>query len=176
MFDRDDLIGRVIASLHRMQHLMAADPSNPLLHSTLTMQQLKMLLLLSRADVPAGLSGQDLASAMHVGLATVTGIVDRLVAAGLVDRREDPRDRRIRRVRLTGTGRATIDGIVNAGQESLLALLEHLDDEALRVVERAMTLMLDAAAAQRAGRLPDGPPATYTAPKPRRDADPLRRR
>ena len=42
---------------------------------------------------------------MGVSLATITGIVDRLAAQGLVTRREDPRDRRVRRVELTA-GRA----------------------------------------------------------------------
>jgi DNA-binding MarR family transcriptional regulator len=171
MFERDEQVRRIIAAQHRMQHLMAADPSNPLLQSTLTMQQLKMLLVLSHTG---GSSGQDLAAAMGVTLATVTGIVDRLVASGLVDRREDPHDRRVRRVRLTDAGHDTIDGIITAGQESLLALLRRLGDDDLHVVEQAMVLLTDAAAAHLAEHHPGTgsprPPAGRAAPHPRHAA------
>lgn len=145
MDDRDTMIAGIVSSLHRIQHLMAADRSNPLLKSTLTMQQLKVLLVLSNSD---GASGQELASAMGVSLATMTGIIDRMVAAGLVDRHEDPHDRRVRRVQLTDAGRKTFDEFVTAGQESVLEIVRRLDDEELRVVARAMRLMTDAAAEQ----------------------------
>jgi DNA-binding MarR family transcriptional regulator len=164
MNNRDELIGRIVASQHRMRHLMTANPSNPLLHSTLTMQQLKVLLVLSHNG---DLSGQELASAMGVGLATMTGIVDRIVAAGLVERHEDLRDRRVRRARLTDAGRDIVDGIINAGEASLLALLHRLSDDELGVVERASNLIMDAAAAQLAELHPSLEPSMPAPPVPR---------
>ncbi|GIJ44289.1 hypothetical protein Val02_11750 [Virgisporangium aliadipatigenens] len=152
---RADLTARIVATQDRLQRLLAADPANPLMRSTLTMQQLKALLVVSQTD---GAAGQDLAAAMGVGLATVTGIVDRLVAAGMVERREDPKDRRVRRVLLTDAGRRTVDGIVTAGRLGLVTLLDRLAEDDLAVVEHAMQL-LTAAAEQNAC----APPAPHRA-------------
>ncbi|WP_426593124.1 MarR family winged helix-turn-helix transcriptional regulator [Cellulomonas sp. McL0617] len=50
---------------------------------------------------------KDLALAMHCDRSNVTTLVERLAALGLVDRAEDPLDRRSRIVTLTPQGRAT---------------------------------------------------------------------
>jgi DNA-binding MarR family transcriptional regulator len=141
--ERDRLIRRITEYQQRMQQVMTANRFHPLLYSTLTMQQFKVLLILSYTG---GSPGQELAGIMGASLATMTGIVDRLVAAGLVDRREDPHDRRIRRVTLTDAGRAHVDEIVVAGREHLQAVLRRLDTDDLRVVEQAMSLLTSAAA------------------------------
>ena len=91
--------------LHLAQVVMRA------LHSTdldswcavdLTMPQLKALFL---AHAPGGASHSEIARALGVGVSTVTGIVDRLVEHGLVERHADPADRRLSRVVVT-RGRA----------------------------------------------------------------------
>jgi DNA-binding MarR family transcriptional regulator len=135
-----------MASQERLAYLFALDRSDPLLMADLTMSQLKIMLVLALRD---GASGQDLAGVMHVGLATITGIVDRLAAQGLASRREDPRDRRVRRVELTPAGRKLIDGILTAGAEHHRRLLQRLDAESLATVERAMHLILTAAESER---------------------------
>ena len=68
----------------RMYHVFAFDRSDPLLATDLTMPQLEALLVL---HLRPGSSGLDVMSAMGISLATVAGIVDRLVAQGLVTRR-----------------------------------------------------------------------------------------
>jgi DNA-binding MarR family transcriptional regulator len=60
------------------------------------------VLILLSTEGP--LAHSDLAQALGVGLATVTGLVDRLVARGLIERVEDATDRRIRRAKLTAAG------------------------------------------------------------------------
>jgi DNA-binding MarR family transcriptional regulator len=65
------------------------------------MRQLRVLLILSFSD---GMAGRELAGALGVGLAAVTGIANRLSARGLVRRAEDPVDRGVRRVYLTEAG------------------------------------------------------------------------
>jgi DNA-binding MarR family transcriptional regulator len=124
--------------------LFALDRSDPLFASHLTMSQLKLLFVLA---LRGGASGQELTAALGVSLATITGIVDRLAAQDLVSRREDPRDRRVRRVELTAAGRELMDRIIEAGAERQRALLERLDDDGLATVEQAIGLMLGAAAA-----------------------------
>src|SRR5690606_32308212 len=98
---RDALISQVTERQHEIGKQMAVDRSMPLLASTLTMQQLKTLVILGRSE---SVTGHELAKHLGVRLGTVTGIVDRLVSQDLVDRREDPQDRRVRRISLTHQG------------------------------------------------------------------------
>jgi DNA-binding MarR family transcriptional regulator len=145
--ERDRAITRITRAQERLTHHFALDRSDPLLAAHLTMPQLKILLILS---LRGGASGQDLTGVMGVSLATITGIIDRLVAQDLVTRREDPRDRRVRRVELTDSGQKLIDGIMTAGAAHQRRLLERLDTADLAVVERATELLLAAAEAESA--------------------------
>lgn len=144
MADRERLIEQIMSAQRRMQLLFAYDRSDPLFNSNLTVPQLKVLLLLFLRGPAAG---QELSRLLGVSLATVTGIVDRLVGQHLVSRREDPRDRRVRRIELTGGGRQLMESIITAGIERHRRLLDRLDEAELRTVERAMTIMIDAASA-----------------------------
>lgn len=78
---------------------------------------------------------------MGVSLATMTGIVDRLVASGHVTRGEDPRDRRVRRIELTDKGTGQIDEMIVAGERHQRRVLERLSVKELQVVSDAMEIM-----------------------------------
>ena len=82
----------------------------------LTMPQLKALLL---ADSSAGVSHGEIARGLGVGLSTVTGIVDRMVEHGLVERHTDPDDRRLSRVCITPRGTDLLDGLWASRRERL---------------------------------------------------------
>lgn len=59
-----------------------------------------------------GQSGVEIGARLTIDSATITGIIDRLQAAGLLARRSDREDRRVHRVFLTEAGRslqATLD-------------------------------------------------------------------
>lgn len=51
-------------------------------------------------------SGAELTARLRIDSATITGIIDRLVGAGLVQRVPDAQDRRVNRVQLTVAGRS----------------------------------------------------------------------
>jgi len=144
---KDVLIARIMEGQQRLQHLFSQDRSNPLFSSNLTMSQLKTLFVLRHRGASGG---QDLARAMGVSLATMTGIVDRLVAQALVERSEDPKDRRVRRVALSPHGREVVDGIITAGNEHQRRLMQRLDVEELSVLERASAILEQALAAESA--------------------------
>ncbi|WP_308164647.1 MarR family winged helix-turn-helix transcriptional regulator [Nonomuraea sediminis] len=133
--DREDLIQRITQTQRDLGRLFAQYES-PLFSTNLTMRQLKVVMLLS---VSGSASGQDLAHSLGVGLATVTGIVDRLVGHGLVTRREDPHDRRVRRVELTPAGQRLMTDISEAGLEHYRRIMEHLDTATLRALDHAVT-------------------------------------
>jgi DNA-binding MarR family transcriptional regulator len=102
------------------------------------MQQFRVLLLLStEGPVTHG----DLAQALGVGLATVTGLVDRLVSRGLAHRTTDPDDRRVRRVGLSADGTALLEEVGTAGQEVRARMLSAIDLDALRGLERGLAAL-----------------------------------
>lgn len=129
--EREELIRRITETQRGLGRLLARHQS-PLFRSNLTMRQLKALMILS---VHGSASGQDLAHDLGVGLGTVTGIVDRLVAQGLASRHEDPHDRRVRRVELTPAATALIEEINNTGIEHYRRIMDHLDTETLRALD-----------------------------------------
>jgi DNA-binding MarR family transcriptional regulator len=142
MDNRDRLIERIEQADDRFLRLTAGTGAAPLQDTDLTMRQLKVLLILSFQD---GLSGQDLARSLDVGLAAVTGITHRLSARGLIRRAVDDHDRRIRRIYLTPKGSATIAVLRDAGRTNKRRLLRKLDAEALRKMAEAMDALNEAA-------------------------------
>ncbi len=69
----------------------------------LTLPQFDVLVQLHRH--PEGMTSRQLTRELLVTAGNVTGLVDRLEALGLVERRPVPEDRRAMRVALTGRGR-----------------------------------------------------------------------
>lgn len=152
MADKEQVIGRIVEGQGRLHHLMLEDGTHPLLSMNITMSQFKVLLMLS---LRGSGSGQELSAVMGIGLATLTGIVDRLVAQDLVTRREDPHDRRVRRLELTGAGNEMIERIMTVGLEHQRRVLRRLTVEELKVVAAGTEMVLAAAmadSADRAGR------------------------
>src|SRR3979411_100871 len=63
-------------------------------------------LMSARAKVPEGMTLSDVSKRMMVSNGNVTGLVDRLVESGHLDRRTSDSDRRVQVIRLTQIGRA----------------------------------------------------------------------
>jgi DNA-binding MarR family transcriptional regulator len=137
--ENEQLIADIMGAQQRLQHLFAYDRSDPLFSSHLTVSQLKILLVLSRQGV---VSGGELARLLGVSLATLSGMIDRLVGQELVARTEDPRDRRVRRIGLTSSGAELVDRIITAGAEKQRRLLSRLSAQELTTVAEAMTLLV----------------------------------
>lgn len=142
MADRDQLIGQIVAAQQRLSHLFLEGGDHPLLSMNITMSQFKVMLILSARG---GGSGQELSAAMGVSLATLTGIVDRLVAQDLVSRHEDPADRRVRRLELTRAGADLVDRVLTSGKDQQVRLLRRLSRDDLVVIARATDIVLAAA-------------------------------
>jgi DNA-binding MarR family transcriptional regulator len=84
------------------------------------------------------LSMSELAIARNVALNTATSLVDRLVAAGLVERRGDPSDRRVVRVAATARGRELVERLRRVRRAAIGRLLDELGDDE---IERILTAM-----------------------------------
>jgi DNA-binding MarR family transcriptional regulator len=92
-----------------------------------------------RADEPIKLS--DLATKLHCDNSNVTGIADRLEAAGLAERRPHPTDRRVKTLVLTERG-TEVRGLYQERLSHTPAAIDALsDDDAtalLEILQRAM--------------------------------------
>src|SRR4030042_2940588 len=86
----------------------------------LTMPQLKVVLLLF-LNGPSRMS--EIAAALDVGLATATGVADRLVEREIVLREGLPDDRRVVMCRLTDKGERMIGGLWQLARERAKELL-----------------------------------------------------
>lgn len=89
-----DLIGSVVARYHEEYEEAAAGHA-------LTGAQARLLSLLSLEPLPM----RKLAQRLKCEPSNVTGIVDRLESRGLVERRPDPSDRRVKLAAATDEGR-----------------------------------------------------------------------
>ena len=145
MEDKEQLIASITATQRSLGRLFGAARANPLMSLNLTMRQLKVLLTLARRGP---LAGHALTAEMGVSLATVTGIVDRLAAQGLVSRREDPTDRRVRLLELTAEGRKLVGSVMDAGSAPYRRLLSHLEVDELRLLDGLIRRMAEIADAE----------------------------
>lgn len=91
-----ELFGTVVARYHTEYELAAAEHS-------LTGAQARVLALLAREPAPM----RQVARQLKCEPSNVTGIVDRLESRGLVERRADPANRRVKVAAATEEGRAT---------------------------------------------------------------------
>ena len=82
----------------------------------------------------------DLAQQLDVTQASLVRSIDQMTAAGLVERRRDPADARVSRIRLTQHGRALVTTIEAKFASLRAAMLDDVSDDdlatALRVAER----------------------------------------
>jgi DNA-binding MarR family transcriptional regulator len=96
--------------------------------------QMQVLFLLS-CDAPQTMGR--LAEKLDVSLPSLTGIVERMVEHGLVERGRAAGDRRVVTVAPTAAGRAAVEEIDLVRRRALAQLLSRLDaaqqDEALRI-------------------------------------------
>jgi DNA-binding MarR family transcriptional regulator len=153
--ENEQLIADIMGAQQRLQHLFAYDRSDPLFSSHLTVSQLKILLLLSRQGA---VSGSELADQIGVGLAALSGMIDRLVANDLVIRQEDPHDRRVRRISLSKVGAELIGRIITAGADKQRRLLSRLSAPELALVAEAMEVLVRVAAEEVSGDSQAGAP------------------
>jgi DNA-binding MarR family transcriptional regulator len=137
-----ELTERVLGAHETLYRCLLAGQVSVWLNIDLTMVQLKTLLIVVDSH---GATGGQLARGLGVGLSTVTGVVDRLVAQGLVTRREDPGDRRITRVEATPAGVGLAQRLYFYRRERMRRMLQCLDADQLDVVERAIALLVAAA-------------------------------
>ena len=152
--EQEELIGCLERVQDSFERRALSTMAEPLISTPLTMQQLKVLTMI--AIDPEKATGHELAAQLKVSVATMSGLVDRLVEHGMVARGEDPTDRRVRPLSVTPEGSATIRGLLSSAGTMPTPVLRRLAIEDLRALVQGV-LALERAVQELSE---ESPPAT----------------
>ncbi|HVW75152.1 MAG TPA: MarR family transcriptional regulator [Rhizomicrobium sp.] len=98
-------------------------------------------VILSRLSRQPGMTQNEMAGLCEVEPITVGRLVDRLEARGLLERRLDPSDRRIRRLHLLPAAEPILQEIQRYKDELFRELTEDLDAQTIEIVTDALLKM-----------------------------------
>jgi DNA-binding MarR family transcriptional regulator len=132
----------IVGRLFRATALADAALAPPLTAFGLQPGWTDLLAALRRAGRPYELNPTDLMAATMLSSGGMTKRLDRMVGAGLVERRPDPYDRRGTLVRLTRRGRAVIDRAMKAHLANQERLLRSLAPGQRRDLEELLRILL----------------------------------
>jgi DNA-binding MarR family transcriptional regulator len=135
---RSDALERVVGDYEALMQRVTEMHAPEFLEVAISMPQAKTLYLIAAAGE---LHMSELVARLGVSLSTVSGLVDRLVDAGWVVRRDDPADRRQVMVAITPDGADFLDRFRELGSHQLRRLLVRLDDPDLALVGRALGVL-----------------------------------
>jgi len=99
--------------------------------------------VLIRLDRCEGLKQSELAEMLDLQPISLTRLLDRLAANGLIERRPDPHDRRANRLYLTPAARPLIEELSHLGEDMMTTVLEGIDDASREQLLRELGVMKD---------------------------------
>jgi DNA-binding MarR family transcriptional regulator len=138
--DRGGLIRDMYALASYLMRASNVGTFNRVAELDLSFTQIKALCTMDLDESEPSLKG--LAESMKVSLPAMSRAVDGLYVRGLVDRCEDPEDRRMKRIRPTEAGRA-VSATLNAGRLiGMQEFLTSLDDDQARALGAALRPIL----------------------------------
>jgi DNA-binding MarR family transcriptional regulator len=110
--EREELIGQLERTQQEFERRALSAMADPLIATPLTMQQLKVLAMIA---LDAGTAtGVTLAALLKVSVGSMSAMIDRLVDHGMVQRTEDPEDRRVRRLTVTTEGSQMVRSLLSS--------------------------------------------------------------
>jgi MarR family transcriptional regulator, organic hydroperoxide resistance regulator len=130
---------RIALLLREINAYVNAKVAGELEASGLTMPQITAIRLIAHAGEP---TMSELGAGMNASPSTVAGIVDRLAAAGIVERRRNASDRRIVRVAISPGGGARANRARLAMETCFSKAFAALGDAELSGVERGLDAIL----------------------------------
>jgi DNA-binding MarR family transcriptional regulator len=131
-------LDRIVAVFDGLMHRLMANHAPELNLIDLSMSQTKALYLLLAAGE---LRMSELASRLGITSSSATGVVDGLVAHGLLVRHEDPADRRQVVVTATPEAEATLERFRELNSRRMREMLARVDPADLPIIERALHIL-----------------------------------
>jgi|SRR5215211_3205648 len=99
--------------------------------------------VLARLERFEGLKQSELAESLEIQPITLTRLVDRLCANGLVERRADPQDRRAKRLFLTAVARPLVERLGLLGEDLMADVLAGIDEQTIEFMLAQLTRTKD---------------------------------
>jgi DNA-binding MarR family transcriptional regulator len=128
MTERDQLLDEISSIEIRLLASGLPEETSSLLDYDITLQQMRAFaFIFANGQTPVS----RVAAALGIRPNVATGITQRLVERGLIERREDPNDRRVRLLAVTDQGFALIDELAAIILAKTREALERLSDEQL---------------------------------------------
>jgi DNA-binding MarR family transcriptional regulator len=138
MTDRERLLDDISALEIRSLALGLPEETSSLLDYDLTLQQVRVFAFVyARGETPI----TRVAEALGIRPNVASGIIQRLVERGLIDRQEDPRDRRVRLLMVTEQGLALIEDLAAIILAKTRESLGRLNDRQLRQLREILVAM-----------------------------------
>lgn len=135
-----DLATRVWFRFIRLESRIAAAVAEGLRAINLSVPQCDVLTTLSEAE---GVSQQALAQRLYVTKGNISGLLDRLEAAGLVERRSTAADRRSYEIHLTPAGRETAMRAIAIQHDLIGATFGRMGAKDLEALDRMLVAARD---------------------------------
>lgn len=142
--EREQLVQQAMQAQKQIFMAMQAAAGPTWLQLELTMAQLKGLVLLAH-DGPMTIG--EMAGALGIGRPAASVLVDRLVELALVERAEDPVDRRRTFARLSPRGEELVAQLRQGGRDRMREYLSQLSDDDLAALVRGLHALAAAIAA-----------------------------
>jgi MarR family transcriptional regulator for hemolysin len=124
--------------LHDVARLMRVDADKRARAHGMTRAQWGILIWLERQP---GLSQKELSEILEVEPITVARLIDRLEIRGMVERRPDPKDRRIWRLHLCAPAYGVLGEIDRQRTQMRLLVTDGLDDSTIETMTEALLTM-----------------------------------
>ena len=139
-------IDDALAGYKRFHHALLKSTARKWRDLEIPMQQVRaMYVLRDEGEVAIG----HLAEVFGFGMPAASVLADRLVKAGLAERREDPADRRRVLVRLSRSGDRLVSELLEGSQSLLRRWMASLDADEVQALARGWNALADVAAGSR---------------------------
>ena len=131
---------RVWLRLIRLEARMQAAIGERLREIGVSIPQCDVLTTLTEQE---GVSQQELATRLYVTKGNISGLIDRLAEAGLVERRSTASDRRQHAIHLTEAGRAMAEKAIAVQRRWVAATLGRMAESDLEALEAKLVALRD---------------------------------
>ncbi len=138
---KDKLTQELVDLVDRLSSQMRPESDEEWTELELTMPQFRAICLLGQGPERMG----NIAGHLSTSMSSATGMIDRLVDKGLVERAPDASDRRVVTCQLTARGREEMDRFSRIHQLRLTRMAGRLTMEELQTVVDAMEILCSAA-------------------------------
>jgi DNA-binding MarR family transcriptional regulator len=139
--EKEELIKKIIELQHKEDRFRRQYEVDIWMSLTLTKAQLKSLFFISNRGTT---NSKELSAALGVTPTNTTGIVDRLVKQGLVNRTEDTKDRRISLLRTTDKGEELVTKLRERRRGYMLEILLHMNTDELTAIVQGLGSLVNA--------------------------------